>query len=493
MTEATLPKGTADVVVEKLFPTPNPWMKDPAGWVGQELGEHMWSGQAEICQSVVENRYTAVRSCHGTGKSYTASRIMSWWIDQHPPGEAFVVSTAPSQTQVEAILWREVGRAHQKGDLVGRITSGMVPQWKIGQEIVGFGRKPQDLKSKEEAMAAFQGIHAKYVLVVIDEAGGVPKWLFDAVDTLVTNTNSRVLAIGNPDDSSSEFEKVCRAGSGWKTIKISYDMTPAFTGEEVSESLLEDLISETWVEERRKRWGETSPLFISKVLAEFPDISDDTLFSPALIRMALETELDGLEKGQFAADIARYGSDETCIYRNRGGNIRLEKSAHKQDTMVTAGWISALLQPHMGGIRCVVDADGLGGPVYDRLRELGMAATPFENGAKAHDPRRFANRKSEMYWVLREGMEAGEVDLDPEDEDLLAQLGSIRFKYTSKGQIQVESKEEMKKRGLPSPDRADAVMMAMLPGGVMKPDHARKHRKKAKAKSLTSGLMKKRM
>lgn len=317
----SLPAGTADRVAEMLYPVESEWAADPSGWTTDgPLREFLWSKQREIMASVAEHRYTAVRSAHSTGKSFSSSRLAAWWIQCHAQGEAFVVSTAPSQTQVEAILWREIGRAHRKGELTGRITYGSTPAWKIGNEMVGYGRKPQDLSSKEEAMAAFQGIHARYVLILIDEACGVPKWLFDAVDTLATNEHARVLAIGNPDDASSHFEKVCRPGSGWNPIKISAFDTPAYTGEEVPESLLELLVSEQWVEERKKRWGEGSPLYVSKVLGEFPEVSDDTLIQPGVMRACQELDLGERGKGQYGWDIARFGchDDQTEILTDGG-------------------------------------------------------------------------------------------------------------------------------------------------------------------------------
>ena len=135
---------------------------DPVAWVERRLGEHLWSKQAEIARSVAAHLRTAVQSCHGSGKSYTAARVAAWWLDSHTPGDAFVVSTAPTYSQVRAILWREIGRAHAKGHLIGRVNQS---EWWIGDEIVGFGRKPSDYNHE-----AFQGIHAAAVLVLIDEA-----------------------------------------------------------------------------------------------------------------------------------------------------------------------------------------------------------------------------------------------------------------------------------------------------------------------------------
>lgn len=458
----TLPTGTTKQVVKRVFPEDAKYAQDPAGWVSEVLGEHLWSKQVEIAEAVRDHRYVAVQSAHDTGKSFIASRLIAWWIESHPPGEAFVVSTAPTSTQVETILWREIGKAHRKGDLNGRITGGQVPQWKLGTEIVGYGRKPQDLSSKEEAMASFQGIHARYVLVIIDEACGVPKWLWDAVDTLVTNRDSRVLAIGNPDDPASHFEKVCRPGSGWDHHKISVYDTPNFTDEEIPEELEHVLVSTEWVEEREQKWGVESPLFIAKVLGEFPEVTDDTLITPKMVREAVLRELPGIGKGRYAADIARYGQDESTLYRNRDGVFRKVWIKHKQSTMKTANEIAHELDYHKGFISVIVDVVGVGSGVVDRLLERGYRCVPFNGGEAPRNKRRFFNLRAEMYWRLREAFEAGEIDLDALDEDLQAQLQGIRFSVNGKGQIVVEKKEDMKKRGLPSPDRADTLMMSLV-------------------------------
>jgi hypothetical protein len=184
----------------------------------------------------------------------TTSRLALWWIDVHPPGEAFVVTTAPTTPQVEAILWRYMGNAHKKGGLPGRIT--LDAKWYIGNELVAYGRKPADYDP-----AVFQGIHARYVLVIIDEAGSVPKSIFDAVDALATNIDARVVAVGNPDDPAFHFATICKPGSGWHVETISAFDTPAYTGEKVLHDLLPLLVSPEWVEERKLRWGVTSPIY----------------------------------------------------------------------------------------------------------------------------------------------------------------------------------------------------------------------------------------
>jgi hypothetical protein len=100
--------------------------------------------------------------------------------------------------------------------------------------------------------------------ILVDEACGVPKSIFDAVDALATNSNARVLVIGNPDDPSSHLVQICKPGSGWPVITVSAFDTPAYAGEKVPEDLLPLLVSPEWVEERKIRWGDTSPIYQSK-------------------------------------------------------------------------------------------------------------------------------------------------------------------------------------------------------------------------------------
>lgn len=459
-----------EALAEEYDPTPSPYMDDPVLWLEERLGGFAWSKQREVAKSVAEHRYTAVPSSHDTGKSYIASSIAAWWLDSHRAGEAFAVTTAPTWNQVHAILWREIRKLHSRGELPGRTT--LDARWYIGgsgrpghpdEQLVAYGRKPADYDQ-----AAFQGIHAKYVLVIIDEASGIPKLLYDAVDSLATNEYARVLAIGNPDDPASEFAKICRPGSGWNVLQVSAFDTPAFTGEEVPEWLLDLLVSPTWVEERKQRWGESSPTYISKVLGQFPDIGEDTLIEPRLIREAEQRDLSALMKddpGQTGWDVARYGSDLTVGYRCSGGVIRKVYEGSKQSTMKTAGVIKKEVEPHKGKVPAWVDVIGIGSGVVDRLWEQKVrGVSAFDAAAKAYDSGRFVNRRAEVFWSLREAMERGEIDLPAagEDDDLKAQLGAIKWKVNSDGRIQIESKDEMKKRGLPSPNHADAAVMSAI-------------------------------
>jgi hypothetical protein len=446
------PRGVAVEISRQLRERSRPhrYARNPAGWARTRLGEYLWSKQVEVANSLVRNSRVAVRSCHDTGKSHVASRLVAWWLDTHPIGSAFAVTTAPTAPQVEAILWREINSAHVKGKLPGRITGGSIPKWKAPSgELLGYGRKPQDLKSEEEAMQAFQGIHARYVLVILDEACGIPTWLWNAVETIATNQFARVLAIGNPDNPDSHFKECFKPGSGWARHKIAAKDTPAWTGETVHGGLLNDLISKDWVARAARDWGVASPIYRSKVDAEFSETTEDTLIPPSLIMFgqAIDLSYRAIDHaGQFGLDVARGGMNETVMYRNRGGYVRLEFAHEARSTMVTAGRAKVAMDESFGRAPCHVDVIGVGGGVY--------------SNEKALDEKRFTDRRSELFWAIRAGLEKGEVDLPPDGEDdkLIAQLGAMKFEYTSSGKIKVESKEDMAERGLPSPDRADAMM-----------------------------------
>lgn len=439
-------------------PTPiSPFVADPVGWVQGQLGDHLWSKQREIAESVRDHRRTAVKSCHNAGKSFLASRVAAHWIATHPPGEAFVASTAPSYPQVHAILWEEIRKAARNAQKNGTAIPGRVLQsdeWKLDDStLVGWGRKPADTDEH-----GFQGIHRQYVLVILDEACGIPRQLWTAVEAITTGPDCRILAIGNPDDPSTEFADVCKPGSGWNVIRISAFDTPNFTDEEFPDKLRPLMLDPDWVEDKKRRWGEESPRYVSKVLGEFPDIGEDVLISPSLIQAAIDRHCEPGPWSVLGVDVARFGSDRSVFCLRRGPVARIIGDFAKQSTTETTGKVIAAKAEHrVDEIR--VDGVGVGGGVVDQLLEQGHDVVDMQSGAGAADSDHYANSRAEWWWGLRQRFEAGEMDLDPADDELVAQLGSIKYKFTARGQILIESKDDLKKRGLPSPDKADALML----------------------------------
>jgi hypothetical protein len=450
-------------------PPPNPYSTQPVRWVHHVAQSDTWSKQDEIYHSVNENRYTAVKSCHGPGKSFTAAHVVAWWLDTKP--DPFAITSAPTSHQVRTILWREIRRAKKNAKMPGKISQGQVPEWKLNEELIAFGRKPADYLDPTTASAAFQGIHARSLLVVLDEGSGIPDWLANACETLITNEESRLLIIGNPDNPVSYFAKAFSPASDFHQITITAFDCPAFTGEEVSEDLASKLTSRLWVEERVKRWGKNSPMYKSKVLAEFPDVTDDTVFTPQLLSMCVTNDRSrqavAAKRPRFGLDVARLGPDESVLYMNHDGYCRLKAIWFKQETMESVGTFRRKINPQGQpdnpklAWTTVVDVNGLGAGVYDRLKELGYPVVPFNGGERAYNPLKYKNRRAEAYWEAREMMEAGLIDLEPEDHDLMAELMEIHFKDTSTGQKLIEPKEDIAQRLGHSPDRADAFVMSL--------------------------------
>lgn len=471
MTLTAIERAAWQKAAEHFLPKPEPpYLHDPVGWINTQLGEHLWSRQREIAESVVANRRTAVKSCHNAGKSWIASRIAAWWIASHPPGQAFVASTAPSYPQVHAILWEEIRKAQRVGAQRGNnAVPGRVLQsdeWKLDDStLVGWGRKPADTDEH-----GFQGIHRRYVLVILDEACGIPRQLWTAVEAITTGPDCRILAIGNPDDPSTEFADVCKPGSGWNVIRISAFDTPNFTDEPFPEELRPLMLDPGWVEDKRRRWGVESPRYVSKILGDFPDLGTDTLISPSLLEAAQLRKLEPTGRRILGVDVARYGMDRTVIMLRRGPVLRLHGEYSKQATTETTGRvIAAKRDTDADEIR--VDGVGVGGGVVDQLAEQGHGVLDMQAGGRAQDPERFLNARSEWAWSMRQRLEDGDLDLDPDDDELVAQLGALKYRYNSRGQIVIESKDEMRKRGMPSPDRADAAILTVInsPGADLFP------------------------
>jgi hypothetical protein len=447
------------------------WANDPIGFNEVVLRGFFWSKQKEVSNALVHHRRVAVRSCHDVGKSALAARIATWWICAHPPEDVFVVTMAPTWRQVTAILWREINQLHAKFGLIGRITQ---KQWYINEQLVAFGTSPAG-----HDPTALQGIHARNVLVIMDEACGIEKPLWDAVDSLVANETSRLLAIGNPDDPSTQFHEVCRPGSGWHVVGIDAFESPNLTGEPIPDWLRPLLVSKMWVEEKRLTWGESSPQWASKVRGRFPVIGDDTLIGEDAIRLAV-SKFSTTPPGsviELGVDVARYGSNASIIVLNKMPRVSIYKKLRNRDTMYLVGEIVNAVRETKATVIKIDDA-GLGGGPLDRLRELqktephrlppsvkilGINAGSAASKKKASE--RFFNLRAELYWNLRTLFNEGHIAIDG-DQDMQKQLSHIKYSIDSHGRICVETKEELKKRGLQSPDEADALMLACAPSSL---------------------------
>jgi hypothetical protein len=440
------------------------WRADPVAWVRERLGEFLWSKQIEIIESIRDHRRTAVPSAHETGKSFVASRAVCWWLDVHPPGEAFVVTTAPTGEQVRAILWREINRAHTKGHLPGRTNQ---TEWWLNDEMVAFGRKPADYNP-----SAFQGIHARYVLVVLDEACGVPETIYNAAASLAANERSRIIAIGNPDDPTSHFAKVCNPGSGWNVIHVDGLDTPNFSGEEIPDELRDLLISDVYVEEQRRDVGDpdlpygqqTSPIFLSKVRGQFPELAEDVVIQLSFIRSCQEDrvlEPQHLLPVELGVDVGA-GGDRTVIRERRGLQIGRVWRYSTPDPEQAAGYVVQAIR-ETGATRVKVDSIGIGWALAGWVRTLQTQAEIVSvNVSKSSiDPARYPKLRDQLWWQIgHDAMQRKLLDLRGLDDTTIAQLIAPKWKPDSLGRYDIEAKRDTRKRLGRSPDDADALLLS---------------------------------
>lgn len=483
-------------------------------WCRDKLNTQLTPDQRLINDSVIRHRYTAVPSCHSAGKSRFAGMKCGHFIDSHTVGSAFVVTTAPTSAQVETVLWRELGRVHVLADLRGRITRGGYPQWHIGSELVAFGRRPKEI-------AAIQGVHAKFMLVVIEEADGVPPEIWLAMDTLVASGKIHVLAIGNPDSADSHFAEVIKPGSGWNVITVDGLYTPNFTragcspfpelmqymrdngipfaDERVAEfsphvraEWRDVLLKPEWVHERMQRWGverfidedgkvrwREPALWWSKVRGRPPEEGSEGLIPLSWVERAMRRWKDWEAAGKprpsgrlvVGCDIADSGKDETVMPLRRGHTIMSLNRSAGQDTETTTLRIAGRLKKNEFSVGCV-DGTGMGAPIVTRLRHMKLPIVAYVGASSAEGMRdatgefTFANKRSAAYWHLRELLDPvnGPDDVMlPPDEQLKADLTVPTWTVKTGAVIAVEPKESVSKRLKRSPDCGDGVVMTFWP------------------------------
>ena len=426
---------------------------DPVWWARTVLGFSPWSKQAEILRSVAQHSRTSVRSCHGAGKSAIAAVAVLWFVLNRPFSK--VATTAPTMRQVERILWSELRKAYQRAP--GHLGGTMLrTRLELDDDWFAFG-----FTASDQPGGAAEGLHSETgsVLIVVDEAAGVSAQTYEALEGALSGEGSRLLEIGNPTDPLSQFARNQKT-PGTHVMRITAFDTPNFTGE----CRLPGLVTPEWVEDKRHRWGEGSPLWRARVDAEFPEISGNVLIPLPWIEAAQRRTLERADgPPRLAFDVADEGGDENVLGAAWGPVFRVAESWTDLDPMQSAGRVIRGMVAHRASA-VVVDVVGIGSGPAARIREItgDDAVIDCSGGRKAHDSENFANLRTEIFWNLRLRFQRGEIDIDADDHMLMAQLASLQVKPTSDGRLMCVPKAKTRKLlpGLGSPDRADACAMA---------------------------------
>jgi hypothetical protein len=452
-----VPKAVADVF--------GPYRDNPVGFcrevLGVESATRRSNGEAyqfTVLADLVAHPRVAVRSGHGVGKTALDAWAALWWITSRPMSRVIVLAPEFSR-QIRAVLFSEMRKWARRARV-------KLPVEVLANRILieGFGEEWSATgMSTAGDPARIEGFHAEGgVLLIVDEMKGVPTDAFDAVQGALTDADdARLLVTSVPGGAGAgPFWKSCQATSEWRVHHVP--------------STDSSRVSPTWVADREKDWGLGSPLYACRVLGEFADAGEGVLFPLPLLDAAMARVLvvpDGTGVA-LGVDVARsVAGDQNCIAVVRGG--RLERLAlwRSPDTMVTVQRVLEYVAT-TGAAMIAVDVGGVGGGVCDRLRQLGRSVTDVAFGGAATDPTRFVNRRAEMYWGLRDGLEKGTVAL-PEDDEVVADLSAIRYTFDQRGRIALESKDDVRARLGRSPDRGDSIALAFWAatgGGVAAAD-----------------------
>ena len=321
-----------------------------------------------------------------------------------------------------------------------------------------------------------EGIHAPHLLMIFDEAPGVARDIWEAAEGSLSGEHTRMLAIGNPTEPSGPFFDAF-ASESWHTIHVSCLEHPNVVKDE---QIVAGGVTREWVEDRKRAWGDGSPLYHARVLGEFPQSGDDSLVPLAWLNAAGmgcapagggdggAVPDKGGDAPRLGVDVARYGADETVLVARTGPRVDEIVAMRGADLMQVAGRVQAFAKAKgIDAKNVFVDEIGIGSGVVDRLHEQKFRVTPVNFGAGADDREHYANVRAECYWRLREALEPREGRTEPclalPDagvwRSVRGQLTAIRYTFTSKGQIKIEEKDAIRKRTGRSPDHADALAL----------------------------------
>lgn len=431
---------------------------DPMGFcrdvLGVESATRRSDGEAyqfAVLESLVSEPRVAVRSGHGVGKSAIDAWALLWWLVTRPYSRVVVLAPEFSR-QVKAILFSEARKwaRRSKLELPVRVQASTAMVAGFGEEWSATGMSAAGDPDRIEGFHAEGG-----VLVIVDEMKGVPQEAFDAIQGALTDADdARLLVTSVPGGAGSgPFWRACQDPERWRIHHV-----PAPDS---------SLVKEAWVADRARDWGLASPLYQTRVLGEFADAGEGVLFPLPLLEAAIERTVAGAEASGLGVDVARsIAGDLNAVGRLAAGRLDVVRTWRSQDTTETTARVLRLVA-ETGIATVAVDVGGPGGGVADQLKQLGRKVLPVHFGGGAEDPTRFRNRRAEMFWQLREGLERGTLAL-ADDDEMRADLSALRYLFTPDGRIQVEGKDEVRRRLGRSPDRADALALALAASGKVR-------------------------
>jgi hypothetical protein len=444
-----------------------PYWDDPVGFVRDCFawpeGKGPAAYQNRALAALPKKKRVAVRGPHGLGKTAMNAWTVLWFGITRDGLDWKVITTASAWRQLEVYLWPEVHKWARmlRWDVLGREPFG-INELLILNLKLATGAASAVASDRPELI---EGAHADHILYIFDESKTIPEGTFDAAEGAFSGAGegseleALALACSTPGEPIGRFYDIHKRKPGFEDWDVHHVT--------VDEAIAAGRVSEQWVEQRAKQWGRKSAVFINRVLGDFASSDEDSVIPLAWVEAANARWEMGETAGPFTAvgvDVARSGSDLSVLAKRYGWRVDSLEGFSIADTMETTGRVAGVLK--RGGY-AVVDVIGIGAGVVDRLREQGFQVIAFNAGAgtvrlDSSGELGFLNCRSAAWWYMREVLDptSGCPVALPPDDMLTGDLTAPKWRVTSGGRIQVESKDEIRKRLGRSTDHGDAVIQS---------------------------------
>lgn len=422
--------------------------------------------QRAVLNDLQESNRVSVRSGQGVGKTALEAGAVLWFLTCRP--YARVVATAPTMQQLYDVLWAEIAKWLDQSKVKSILKWTKTKIYMIGDDERWFATARTAVKPEN-----MQGFHEDHMLFVVDEASGLADPIMEAILGTLTGVDNKLLMCGNP----TRLEGVFYDSHTADRDKYRCHKVDSRKSNRTSKDNIDMLI---------RKYGADSDVVRVRVYGDFPKRSLDALIALETVEQAIDNKLPDADiknatRLSIGCDVARFGDDSTVITPRIGMKVFDQQKYSKNDTMETVGNIIATYRkyqdayPQIAECRVKVDDTGVGGGVTDRLIEvakdggLPITVIPVNNGSSATDDF-YYNLGSQLWGNLKELLEKSmsatmqgkpPVLQLPKSEELTKQLISRKYKMSSTGKIQLERKEDMKKRGLESPDCADSLTLCL--------------------------------
>lgn len=418
---------------------PRDWQRTILEYIGTHLSNP--KTHYDPCQ-------IAVSSGHGIGKSATIAMVIAWAMSTCEDTKVIITANTGTQlatkTVPEVHKWNRLSINHHWWNLKATSIT-------VGDEEHAKLWRADFIPWSSENTEAFAGLHnkGKRILLIFDEASAIAESVWQVAEGALTDENTEIiwLAFGNPTQNTGRFRECFGARKHrWKTFQIDSRTVEGTNKEQIAK----------WVED----YGEDSDFVRVRVRGEFPRAGSSQFIGSDVVEVCRKYKAAGYERLPkiISVDVARFGDDQTVVGYRQGRKSGILAKYRGLDTVQVAERVIEFIKKEAPD-GTIIDGDGIGAGVLDHIKFRGFGDRLFEfhGGAAAHDASMYFNRRAEVWGLMRDWLSASaEI---PDDAELATDLTSPEYGFSNKNQIQLERKQDMKSRGLASPDCGDMLAM----------------------------------